>query len=483
MVAARHMACAAALVLSPLLVQAEEPEPTSASATSLTYISEVQISPRLREITLKTPDVATPALGPLPGNPTGQTKVRVLLPDGYDAKSTNRYPVLYLFHGGGGNQTEWTTPSAKGRAEELTKGLPLIVVMPEGGMAGGYSDWYNGGAFGPPRWKTYHLDQLIPWIDAHFNTLADRGGRATAGLSMGGGGLRYAALRPDLIGATAAFSGDIDILQPASDWNGMGAPISKLIWGDRKTEEVRWRGVNGPDLAGNLVNTDVAIFTGDTGRPEGVYILQGATAVHDRLDKFGIPNRFTVYPGMTHSWPTWNKALADWLPQLMGRFHAFNLGNKLLAHWAPVSGSAPMAHPAAFTYSTIEPDYSLYGWDVQIDRKVVEFSALEVADQRTFSLVGSGRALVRTTVAGKPNNSVRIAITNRNIPELSETMTVRTDSGGRLSIPIDLGPANIFQQYSPEANAAATGASGDSAPFLMFNNGSRFYRVEVRIHL
>ncbi|RYD60038.1 MAG: hypothetical protein EOP60_00380 [Sphingomonadales bacterium] len=421
-------------------------------------VSKADLSPRLKEYTLRTPLLAFRSLGPIPGNPQGETKVRVLLPAGYDPKSASRYPVLYLFHGGAGNQTEWTTPASKGKAEELTEGLPLIVVMPEGGLAGGYADWYNDGAFGPPRWKSYHLDQLIPWIDANFRTIATRTGRATAGLSMGGGGLRYAAMRPDLIGATAAFSGDIDILQPASDWNGMGAPISRLIWGDRKTQELLWRGANGPDLAKNLSNTDVAIFTGDTGRPEGVYILQGATAMHRRLDEFGIAHNFTVYPGMTHSWPTWNKALAAWLPALMGHFRA---------------SSRERARPRSFSYSTIAPDYAIYGWSVRMTRKADEFSAIEVAGEHAFTLVGSGNAVVRTPPVARPNLRVRVTVGR-------EDKELRTDAQGRLSVPVRLGPANAFRQYSPEARASATRASQDHTPFVLLDDGSRFFRVAVR---
>jgi S-formylglutathione hydrolase FrmB len=453
-------------------------------ASSLAFISEVQLSPRLREISFKTPALSTKAGSILPPNPTGETRIRVLVPEGYDPKGRQRYPVLYLYHGGGGNQTEWTTPANKGRAEELTAGLPLIIVMPDGGIAGGYSDWYNSGAFGPPKWKTYHLEQLVPWIDAHFQTISERSGRATAGLSMGGGGLRYAALRPDLIGATASFSGDIDLSQPASDWNGMGAPVSRLIWGDRKTDEVRWRAASAPDLAKNLSNTDVAIFTGDTGRPEGLYILQGSTALHERLSKLGIKHQFTVYSGLTHNWPTWNKALADWLPRLMDRFQAFNPGNRALTKWASdgaKSGSGPKAHGATFSYSSIEPSYSLYGWVVQTERKAIEFSALEVADLHNFTIIGSGSAVVHTPKIAKPNVAVQVTITNRTRPDLSKTIGLKTDSEGRLAVPATLGPSNPFQQYTREANTAATGAKADDVPFIVFNNGSRFYRVEVRL--
>ncbi len=434
--------------------------------SGVTCIGDTQLSPRLNEITLTTDALITHKGFLLGANPTGQTKVRVLLPAGYDPKGARRYPVLYLFHGGGENQTAWTSPADKGKAEELTVGLPLIVVMPDGGVAGAYSDWYDGGPAGSPKWQTYHLEQLIPWIDAHYRTIANRNGRATAGLSMGGGGLRYAEQRPDLIGATASFSGDIDILQPASDWHKMGAPISRMIWGDLKTQEVRWRGANGVDRAKNLVNTDVAIFTGDTRQPEGTYIIQGAKAVHEALDGFGIANRFTLYSGMTHSWPTWNRALAAWLPSLM-------------AHFRGAESASPV--PPSFTYSTISSSYSLYGWQVAMNRKALEFSTLEVVNPRQFILIGSGSATVRSSAIGRANARYRVTLTDPQKPAAARTMTLRADRSGRLSVPIDLGRANAFQQYSPEAKAQATGPSPDDTPFPLFDNGSRFYQVKVDI--
>src|SRR3954454_22323030 len=93
------------------------------------------LDPRLVEHTVTTPSLAGPA------------HVRVLLPDGYDP--ARRYPVLYLLHGCCDDWKSWTD---KGEAEKITAGQPLIVVMPDAGQAGFYSDWYNNGAFGPPKW-------------------------------------------------------------------------------------------------------------------------------------------------------------------------------------------------------------------------------------------------------------------------------------------------------------------------------------------
>ena len=99
----------------------------------------------------------------------------MLLPRGY-ARSARRYPVLYLLHGAVDDYRSWTT---KGDAEALTAGLPLIVVMPDAGPGGWYTDWLRGRA--ADRWETFHLDQLIPWIDRTLPDPPDRDGRAVAG--------------------------------------------------------------------------------------------------------------------------------------------------------------------------------------------------------------------------------------------------------------------------------------------------------------
>ncbi len=90
---------------------------------------------------------------------------------------------------------------------KLTQSFPSIVVSPNGD-SGYWSDWYNGGALGPPMYETYVIDQLIPLIDANFRTIADRSQRAVMGVSMGGyGAMMLAARHPDLFAAAANISG------------------------------------------------------------------------------------------------------------------------------------------------------------------------------------------------------------------------------------------------------------------------------------
>ena len=104
---------------------------------------------------------------------------------------------------------DWTR---YGAAERITARTPLIVVMPDAGRDAEYTDWYQGGAPILPRWETYHVGQLVPWVDKRFRTIAARRGRAIAGLSMGGfGALSYAGRHPATYAAVASFSGALEI--------------------------------------------------------------------------------------------------------------------------------------------------------------------------------------------------------------------------------------------------------------------------------
>src|SRR5205807_6226435 len=134
--------------------------------------------------------------------------------------------------------------------------VPVIVVMPDGGYDGFYSDWYGTDTDGhtpapAPAWETFHVRELIPWVDATFPTVIGRGGRAIAGISMGGfGTMSYAARHPDVFVAAASFSGAVD---PDQDYpltpvgqtafaNGADRkPLDNCVWGDPVTEQVIWR--------------------------------------------------------------------------------------------------------------------------------------------------------------------------------------------------------------------------------------------------
>lgn len=169
--------------------------PTFANGNGITVVSQTNNG---REIDLT---VTTTAV-------SGQHQIIVLLPEGYGANPTAHYPVLYLEHGALAGPSGWTTSG--GAAPQITDPYPLITVIPDGGVKGWFLNWKSCSTICPQNWETFHLTQLVPWIDSNLRTITNRSGRAIAGLSMGGfGSIHYAEDRPDLFSYAAAFSGAV----------------------------------------------------------------------------------------------------------------------------------------------------------------------------------------------------------------------------------------------------------------------------------
>ena len=129
----------------------------------------------------------------------------VYLPPDY-ASSARRYPVVYLLHGYTDDESGWVQfgeigPAADRAIADRTI-PPMIIVMPDGGVA-----WYVNDYQNKVRWEDMFVQEFIPHIDATFRTRPQREFRGVAGLSMGGWGtLVYAFRHPDLFAAAAAFS-------------------------------------------------------------------------------------------------------------------------------------------------------------------------------------------------------------------------------------------------------------------------------------
>lgn len=128
----------------------------------------------------------------------------IYLPPNYRA-TTQRYPVLYMLHGLGGNEHQWKEMGFFDQADAMIRArqiAPLIIVMPQGDN--GY--WMNQ-ADGGPRWSDYVTLDVIPHIDQSYRTLADARHRAIGGLSMGGhGAIQIALNRPGLFSVVGGHS-------------------------------------------------------------------------------------------------------------------------------------------------------------------------------------------------------------------------------------------------------------------------------------
>jgi diacylglycerol O-acyltransferase / trehalose O-mycolyltransferase len=209
------------------------------------------LSARMRDLT-----VASPALG--------QTvKVRLILPAYYATWRERRWPVLCLLHGCCDTYQSRTRSTD---VEQLTAHSSLLVVMPDGGTAGFYSDWLIG-----PDWETFHLVELrrILQQDYRASTIM-----AMAGASMGGlGALDYAARHRGMFRAAASFSGIIDTrLTPQEsmryvDLVGSQGEDPTRLWGDPREHAAVWAAHNPYDLAAQLRGAALYIAVG-TGSPD-----------------------------------------------------------------------------------------------------------------------------------------------------------------------------------------------------------------------
>jgi S-formylglutathione hydrolase FrmB len=154
----------------------------------------------------------------LRGNPLGDPHERplwVYLPPGYDDDPDRRYPVVYVIQGYTGHLTMWRNrapfrqPFTETADAAFARGdaPPALVVYVDAWTAYGGSQFVDSPGTG--RYHSYLCDEIVPWVDRRYRTLAEAAHRAIMGKSSGGfGAMITPMLRPDLFGALATHAGD-----------------------------------------------------------------------------------------------------------------------------------------------------------------------------------------------------------------------------------------------------------------------------------
>jgi diacylglycerol O-acyltransferase/trehalose O-mycolyltransferase len=256
---------------------------------------------RTRDLTIESPAVGT-------------QRVRLLVPRGFATDTARRWPVLYLLHGATDSYVSWTRSTD---VEQLTADRNIVVVMPEGGDHGYYSDWWNGGKGGPPMWETFHTVELRQLLERNWR-VGER--RVVAGLSMGGlGAMSYAARHPGLFLAAASYSGVLD--------TPLGGVRDRATWGDPNAQAEIWRDHNPTDLAPRLRGLPLFVSYGD-GRPGPLDSGTDVDALEQRiahenehfvaaLQDGGIAVTVDAYGPGRHDWPYWERGLHRSLPLLL----------------------------------------------------------------------------------------------------------------------------------------------------------------------
>ncbi len=240
----------------------------------------------------------------------------VYLPPNYDAQGKVRYPVLYLQHGGGEDETGWIR---QGRANFILDNLiaaekckPMIVVMAYGyarragqtppdltGTPAGSAERLRAMQSMTAAFEDDVTQALIPFIDKTFRTIPDRNHRAMAGLSMGGMQTFQITLNHlDLFSYIGGFSGAGGMLMlgdrkldPKTDYNGAFADPAAFA----KKVRLLWLGV---------------------GTVEPERMRAGIQRLHTSLLEAKIQHVFYESPGTDHEWQTWRRDLKDFAPRL-----------------------------------------------------------------------------------------------------------------------------------------------------------------------
>lgn len=218
--------------------------------------------------------------------------VAVALPDNYH--SMKDVPVVYLLHGCGDSYNAW---HENANASHLADSYGVIIVMPDGG----HHSWYWDSPIDPSfKYETFITKELIPYIDSHYRTHADRTSRAITGNSMGGHGALYLAIRhQELFGAAGALSGGVDIRPFPNNWE-----IPSLL-GTQDEHPENWEKYTVINLVEELKPNSLRLAI-DCGVDD--FFFQVNCALHDKLSANGIPHDFYQRPG-GHTWGYWTNAV------------------------------------------------------------------------------------------------------------------------------------------------------------------------------
>jgi len=211
-----------------------------------------------------------------------------------DYTETVDYPVLYLLHGYGGNHNDWVNivPQIK----DLATACQMIIVCPNGA-----NSWYFDSPINKDiQYETYIIKDLIPYIDQHYSTIANRNGRAISGLSMGGHGALYLAIRhKDVFSMAGAMSGGVDITKTSQEFE-----LAKVLGPMDENEEL-WKSSSVLGQADNLHNGDLDICF-DCGTED--MFAESNEELHAKLIANGVAHDYTTRPG-NHNWDYWSNSI------------------------------------------------------------------------------------------------------------------------------------------------------------------------------
>ena len=274
-----------------------KPRTHVALAIVLTLVFSQAITFRLSAATEKVVNVPSTAMA-------REISTTVILPDTYESDPQKRFPVLYLLHGAGNDHRAWVThvPAIKDEADKRQ----FIIVCPNAELS-----WYFDSPVNPKvRFETFCAAELVGWMDQQYRTRPQRQSRATCGVSMGGHGALWLALRhKEVFATTVPFSGGVDV-RPFNSWNLPGN------LGDHATHPENWETHSVINLVPTLKDNELAIYM-DCGDAD--FFLEVNRHLHQVLTDAGIKHQYLERPG-GHNWSYWAQAFPLASPFIEAQF-------------------------------------------------------------------------------------------------------------------------------------------------------------------
>lgn len=249
-----------------------------------------------------------------------ERKYAIYLPPDYET-SQRRYPVLYLLHGSGDDQTGWVQFGEVLRIADKSvldgTATPMIIVMPDGNT--GRRGYFND-VKGDWNYEDFFFQELIPFIEKTYRVKTDKKYRAISGLSMGGGGtFMYALHHPELFSAACPLSASVGPLNLEE-----ASTRLKRQNPDVTTEQVSkyFSNLSALELVNNMPEDQKKVVRWYIDCGDDDMLSIGNCLVHNAMLKNGIPHEFRVRDG-AHTWTYWRDALPKVLEFVSMSFHQF----------------------------------------------------------------------------------------------------------------------------------------------------------------
>jgi enterochelin esterase-like enzyme len=248
-------------------------------------------------------------------------KYAIYLPPDYES-SQRSYPVLYLLHGGGDDQTGWVqfgeVLHIADEAINSGKATSMIIVMPDANTG---KRGYVNDIKGEWRYEDFFFQEFIPFIEKTYRIKPDKHYRAVAGLSMGGEGtFIYALHHPELFSSACPLSAatgpkSIEDMKTNKRYQG----IEGVSDADLETYFKRYNVLSLIENMPEEQKKEVRWYI-DCGDDDFLY--EGNCLVHIAMRKKEIPHEFRIRDGV-HSWVYWRDSLPNVLEFVSMAFHQF----------------------------------------------------------------------------------------------------------------------------------------------------------------